>query len=113
MLQVLTALQVGSRGTRTFPAYDADLPRPRGVRHDRERHRAEHRGAASEKRVFEPPAAFVERASCPIASIYDRAAADPVGFWAEQAERISWFRRWDAVMELERAVGQVVHRAEP
>ena len=53
----------------------------------------------SEKRVFEPPEAFVERAIVSDRSIYDRAAADPVGFWAEQAERISWFRRWDEVME--------------
>ena len=47
----------------------------------------------SEKRVFEPPPAFVERALVSDRSIYDRAAADPEGFWAEQAERISWFRR--------------------
>ena len=53
----------------------------------------------SEKRVFEPPEAFVERAIVSDRSIYDRAAADPVGFWAEQAERIPWFRRWDEVME--------------
>ena len=53
----------------------------------------------SEKRVFEPSAAFVERAVISDRSIYDRAEDDPVGFWAEQAERISWFRRWDEVME--------------
>ena len=53
----------------------------------------------SEKRVFEPSAAFVERAIISDRSIYDRAEEDPVGFWAEQAERISWFRRWDQVME--------------
>jgi acetyl-CoA synthetase len=53
----------------------------------------------SEKRVFEPPAAFAERALISDRSIYDRAEADPEGFWAEQAERISWFRRWDTVMD--------------
>jgi acetyl-CoA synthetase len=53
----------------------------------------------SEKRVFEPPKAFVERALISDRSIYDRAAADPEGFWAEQAERISWSRRWDRVMD--------------
>jgi acetyl-CoA synthetase len=53
----------------------------------------------SEKRVFEPSKAFVERALISDRSVYDRAAADPEGFWAEQAERISWSRRWDRVME--------------
>ena len=53
----------------------------------------------SEKRVFEPPAAFVERAIISDRSIYDRAEEDPLGFWAEQAERLTWFRRWDEVME--------------
>jgi acetyl-CoA synthetase len=53
----------------------------------------------SEKRVFEPSPAFVDRANVSDRSLYDRAAADPEGFWAEQAERVSWFRRWDQVME--------------
>ena len=53
----------------------------------------------SEKRVFEASPSFVERALISDRSIYDRAAADPQGFWAEQAERISWSRRWDEVME--------------
>ena len=53
----------------------------------------------SEKRVFEPSPAFVERALVSDRTLYDRAAADPEGFWAEQAERISWFRRWDRVMD--------------
>ncbi|MGH2597522.1 MAG: acetate--CoA ligase [Actinomycetota bacterium] len=53
----------------------------------------------SEERVFEPSPAFVDRANVADRSLYDRASADPDGFWAEQAERISWFRRWDRVME--------------
>ena len=32
-------------------------------------------------------------------SIYERAEADPVAFWAEQADRLAWFHRWDAVMD--------------
>ena len=28
-----------------------------------------------------------------------RALADPRGFWAEQAERIDWVRRWDSVLD--------------
>ncbi len=53
----------------------------------------------SEQRVFEPPAAFVEHAVVKDPSIYERASADPEGFWAEQAERLDWFRRWDTVLE--------------
>ena len=52
----------------------------------------------SEERVFEPSGAFVEGAVVADRSIYERAAADPEAFWAEQADRISWFRRWDEVM---------------
>jgi acetyl-CoA synthetase len=53
----------------------------------------------SERRVFEPPADFVERALVNDSGIYERAAADPEAFWAQEAERLSWFRRWDSVME--------------
>jgi acetyl-CoA synthetase len=52
----------------------------------------------SEERVFEPPGGFVEHALVADRSIYERAAADRQAFWAEQADRISWFRRWDEVM---------------
>src|SRR5205807_3006307 len=30
--------------------------------------------------------------------IWQRAADDPEGFWGEQAEALSWFRRWDRVL---------------
>ena len=53
----------------------------------------------SEDRVFEPPEAFRSRALVSDPSIYDRANADPEGFWAEQAERLTWFRQWDRVMD--------------
>ena len=52
----------------------------------------------SELRVFEPPEDFVERAIISDDSIYERANADHEGFWAEQAERLTWFKRWDTVM---------------
>jgi acetyl-CoA synthetase len=52
----------------------------------------------SEQRVFEPPAAFAERALVSDRAIYERAGADPQAFWAEQAERLTWFRTWDTVM---------------
>ncbi len=53
----------------------------------------------SEERVFEPPPDFVARALVKDRSIYERADADYQGFWAEQAERLTWFRRWDSVMD--------------
>jgi acetyl-CoA synthetase len=52
----------------------------------------------SEERLFEPPPSFVEGAVVRDASIYGRAEADIEGFWAEQAERLAWYRRWDSVM---------------
>jgi len=53
----------------------------------------------SEERVFEPPPAFTAGALVADRSIYDRATADHEAFWAEQAEGISWFSRWDRVMD--------------
>ena len=53
----------------------------------------------SEKRVFEPPEGFADRALVADREIYERAGADPLAFWAEQAERLTWFKRWDTVME--------------
>jgi acetyl-CoA synthetase len=53
----------------------------------------------SEERVFPPPPGFAERAIVTDDGIYDRAAADHEGFWAEQAERLTWYRPWETVME--------------
>jgi acetyl-CoA synthetase len=53
----------------------------------------------SEKRVFDPPDGFRRRALISDRAIYEHANADPVAFWAEQAERLTWFRSWDTVME--------------
>ena len=53
----------------------------------------------SEQRVFEPPPVFTANAVVNDPAIYERAAADPEGFWAEQAERLTWFKRWDTVLE--------------
>jgi acetyl-CoA synthetase len=52
----------------------------------------------SEDRVFPPPPDFTARAIVSDASIYERAASDPEAFWAEQADRLAWFKRWDTVM---------------
>jgi acetyl-CoA synthetase len=53
----------------------------------------------TEQRLFEPPGEFAARALVGDRSIYQRADADPEAFWAEQAERLTWFKRWDSVME--------------
>jgi acetyl-CoA synthetase len=53
----------------------------------------------SEQRLFEPPPGFSERAIVSDASIYERANGNHEGFWAEQADRLTWFRRWDSVMD--------------
>ncbi|HEX5950592.1 MAG TPA: acetate--CoA ligase [Actinomycetota bacterium] len=53
----------------------------------------------TEHRVFEPPPEFTANAIVKDRSVYEHADADYEGFWAEQAERLSWFKKWDTVME--------------
>src|SRR4051794_32488768 len=57
----------------------------------------------SESRVFAPPAEFSEKALVKTFEeyerIYERSANDPAAFWAEQAEELDWFRKWDTVLE--------------
>ena len=52
-----------------------------------------------EHRTFEPPASFRERANVASEDIYVRAARDPEGFWAEQAETLEWSTPWRQVLE--------------
>src|SRR5580765_4884486 len=56
-----------------------------------------------ETRTFAPSEAFVAQANVKGAAEYDklwkRAADDPNGFWAEQAESLHWFKKWDKVLE--------------
>jgi acyl-coenzyme A synthetase/AMP-(fatty) acid ligase len=53
---------------------------------------------STESRSFPPPEGFAEQAN-PTAEWYDRADADREGFWAEQADRLSWAQRWDEVVD--------------
>ncbi len=53
----------------------------------------------SESRSFPPPAEFQEQALISDNSIYVRAAADPETYWADWAEELHWFRRWDRVLD--------------
>jgi acetyl-CoA synthetase len=52
-----------------------------------------------ERRLFEPPDEFSEQANANDVSIYADAERDPDTWWAEQAERLDWFERWDKVLE--------------
>ncbi|HSJ21907.1 MAG TPA: acetate--CoA ligase [Nocardioidaceae bacterium] len=53
-----------------------------------------------EERRFEPPADLAANANIK-AEAYERAAADRLGFWEEQAGRLDWDRRWDNVLDWE------------
>jgi acetyl-CoA synthetase len=65
--------------------------------------RAEIESILSESRVFPPPAEFAANAHIKsfeeYEELYKRAEADPEGFWAEQAEELHWFKKWDTVLE--------------
>ena len=52
-----------------------------------------------EDRKFEPSDQFRERAHWSDPAIYEKANGDLEGFWAEQAESIDWFRKWDQVLD--------------
>ena len=56
-------------------------------------------GLLTEERTFQPPDAFRQRAVVKDAEIYDRAAADLEAFWAAEADRLHWFRKWDQVLD--------------
>jgi acetyl-CoA synthetase len=48
---------------------------------------------------FEPPPEFREQALLKDPAVYEKAARDPQGWWARQAEELHWFRRWDTVLD--------------
>ena len=51
-----------------------------------------------EDRRFEPPADLAAAANAP-SSVYADAAADPLAWWAEQSERLTWDYHWTSVLE--------------
>ncbi len=55
-----------------------------------------------ETRQFPPSADFASRAHVKSLAAYEqlwqRAKDDPEGFWAQQAEALHWFKRWDRVL---------------
>ena len=66
-----------------------------------------------EDRRFEPPEELAENANLK-EEAYARADADREAFWAEQAERLHWDKKWDRVLDWdEPAVREVVRRRHP
>jgi len=55
----------------------------------------------SEVKKFNPAAEFTKNAHIKsmeqYQEMYDRSVNDEDGFWAEQAERLTWFKKWDTV----------------
>src|SRR3989449_532592 len=52
-----------------------------------------------EHRVFPPSDDFRRQANVSDPAIYERARQDLEAFWAEEAEHLDWFKRWDKVLE--------------
>ena len=52
-------------------------------------------------KVFKPNYRDAEKAHIPnmtaYKKIYDKSVKDPDGFWAKQAERLGWIKKWDTV----------------
>jgi acetyl-CoA synthetase len=52
-----------------------------------------------EERAFPPPPDFARRAVVNDPAIYERAAADLEGFWAEEASKLEWIEPWQTVCD--------------
>src|SRR5579871_1695595 len=56
-----------------------------------------------ESRSFPPPAEFAAKAHVKSLAEYEalwkKAKDDPEKFWAEQAQALTWFRKWDKVLQ--------------
>ncbi|MFZ2411333.1 MAG: acetate--CoA ligase [Candidatus Methanoperedens sp.] len=54
-----------------------------------------------EKRIFYPPAEFSKNAHIKnfdeYKKIYESSSKDPANFWAQKAEELAWFKKWDRV----------------
>ena len=54
----------------------------------------------STDKTFPPSSAFTAQANLKDPGVYDRAAADPEGWWAEQSkELLDWTKPWDTICE--------------
>jgi acetyl-CoA synthetase len=48
---------------------------------------------------FDPPEAFRSQALLSDPAVYEEAERDPQAWWAEQAEALDWFERWETVLD--------------
>jgi acetyl-CoA synthetase len=53
---------------------------------------------ALDTETFDPPADFATEALITDESITEKAAADPVGYWEEQAAELDWFEPWETAL---------------
>ena len=55
------------------------------------------------KQIYPPPKDFKKRARIKslkaYREIYRRSVDDPEGFWSEQAQELSWFKKWTKVLD--------------
>jgi acetyl-CoA synthetase len=49
--------------------------------------------------TFDPPKQFREHALLSDPAVYERAAADPRGWWESQAGKLDWFQKWTRVLD--------------
>jgi acetyl-CoA synthetase len=60
-----------------------------------------------ERRVFNPPKGFVQKAHIKsmdeYTKLYGKSEKDLEGFWAEQANIIHWYKKWDKVLDNSKA----------
>ncbi len=58
-----------------------------------------------EKRIFNPPSEFSKKAHIKsfneYKKIYEASVSDPAAFWAQKAEELTWFKKWDRVYSWE------------
>ncbi len=55
---------------------------------------------SSEPKFYPPPKALAEKANVKeYANLYQRSITDRQGFWAEQAEELEWYKKWDQVLD--------------
>src|ERR1700684_854825 len=60
---------------------------------------AEERASLLDVESFRPPVAFAEQALLNDPEVYERAAADPLGWWSAQAQELDWFQKWSRVLD--------------
>jgi len=52
-----------------------------------------------ENRAFAPPKSFRQKAAVRDPKIYDQAAKNRLKFWEQFAKELTWFKKWDKVLE--------------